>query len=364
MAEQIVTFSNSSERNRWDEFVIHSPYGHLMQTCQWGDFKAALGWRVQRLGLECQGQIIAGAQLFIRTLPGLPFTIAYIPKGPIIDLVAPSATRALFQAIHQAARYQWAAFLKIEPNLPDDTKYHHLLQQYGFRRSSCSNQPRSTLVIDLSGGEEVVLAAMRRKTRQLIRRAANMGVEVIESYASGLPEFYQVLQTTADKKGFPIHDKIFYEQAWQTFSPSQGIKLFLAKYQGQTVAAKLIFVFGRRSLHLFGGTSTQGRAVDASYLIQWHALKWAIAQGYHTSDLWGIPDEIATLVKNKQELPKENQGGLWGVYNFKRGFGGEIETYVGAYDYPYWPWLYYPMMKIFRNHSVDTLSHWLEILSR
>ncbi len=359
MSESTVNILTEVESKRWDAFVTNSCLGHLMQTSQWGDFKAALGWQVERLGLECEGQLVAGAQVLFRALPGLPYTFAYVPKGPPVNLVDEAAAAALFEAIHQLARRHRAVLLRLEPNLLNDDIHQALLQKLGFIPTRQTNQPRSTIIINLTGDEAALLARMRKKTRQLIRRAAQAGVEVIESDASGLPEFYQVLQTTADQKGFSIHDKIFYERAWQTFNPHQAVKLFLAKYQSQTVAAKLIFVYNNRSLHLFGGTSPQGRAVEASYLIQWHALKWAMAAGYH----WGIPDEIAALVKTDQEIPKENQGGLWGVYNFKRGFGGEIETYVGAYDYPYWPWLYHPVMKILESRSVDTLSHWLEVLS-
>ena len=39
----------------------------------------------------------------------------------------------------------------------------------------------------------------------------------------------------------------------------------------------------------------------------------------------------------------DRQSGLWGVYRFKQGFGGQVVRYVGAYDYVYRPalaWLY------------------------
>jgi peptidoglycan pentaglycine glycine transferase (the first glycine) len=33
--------------------------------------------------------------------------------------------------------------------------------------------------------------------------------------------------------------------------------------------------------------------------------------------------------------------GLWGVYRFKRGFGGRVVRSVGAWDYVYSPLLYW-----------------------
>lgn len=190
-------------------------------------------------------------------------------------------------------------------------------------------------MIDLAPGEENVLAAMRKKTRKLVRRAARDGIEVTEGDKNDLEAFYQVLSATSDIKDFSIHDLAFYQQAWEAFSPSGIVRLLLARYEGEVVAGKMIFLFGDRSLHFWGGTTTKGRDIFASYLIQWEAIKLAIRHGCRYTDLWGIPDEIGQMLQQNEDIPKDRQGALWGVYNFKRGFGDVIETYVGAYDYAY-----------------------------
>jgi peptidoglycan pentaglycine glycine transferase (the first glycine) len=353
------------DRDQWNAFVAQTPSGHLMQSCEWGDFKAAQGWQVQRIGVECNGQIVAGAQMLLRPLPWLPLTVAYIPKGPIVDLQDDDTTPKLLSALHQAARKQRAIFLKIEPNLPDDSNVHNVLKRCGFQPSIHTNQPRSTIVINLSGGEDAVLANMRRNTRRLIRRAARGGVEIADGEGQGINDFYRVLRSTAEIKNIPIHHMAFYKQMWEAFQNTGAAKLLLARYQGEIVAGKMMFVFGDRSMHLWGGTSHKGRDVYASYLLQWEAIKWAIARGCQYCDLWGIPDEIGEMLKKGQDVPKEGQGGLWGVYIFKRGFGGEIEYYAGAYDYVYRPLLYrLGMMVLTRNVSIDAMSGWLEKFSR
>jgi lipid II:glycine glycyltransferase (peptidoglycan interpeptide bridge formation enzyme) len=103
----------------------------------------------------------------------------------------------------------------------------------------------------------------------------------------------------------------------------------------------MVFAFDNRSMHFWGGTSDLGRQKFASYLIQWAAIQWAIKRGCRYADLWGVPDEIGEMTARGEEIPKNRQGDLWGVYNFKRGFGANIEYYLGAYDYvyirfPYW----------------------------
>jgi lipid II:glycine glycyltransferase (peptidoglycan interpeptide bridge formation enzyme) len=51
-------------------------------------------------------------------------------------------------------------------------------------------------------------------------------------------------------------------------------------------------------------------------------------------DLWGVPDEdLSTLEANFTKL----NAGLWGVYRFKRGFGGELMHSIGPWDRIYKP---------------------------
>ena len=54
-------------------------------------------------------------------------------------------------------------------------------------------------------------------------------------------------------------------------------------------------------------------------------------------DLWGVPDA------DEAELEAgftDRQDGLWPVYRFKRGFGGEIKRSAPAYIKVYNRWLY------------------------
>jgi peptidoglycan pentaglycine glycine transferase (the first glycine) len=366
MSEQVVTFSSERDRNRWDNFVINSHCGHLMQSSKWGDYKAALGWKVLRIGIECNGQIVAGAQVLLRPLPLLPMMIAYIPKGPIIDPQNQDTVVKLLSAIHRRVRSRRAIFLRIEPNLLDDSCIHTFLMNHGFQRSFKTNQPRCTLVISLSDGEDAVMSSMRKKTRKLIRRAVHEDVEVISGTSEDIDDFYNTLRFAAKAKGFSIHNRAFYGQAWRVFRETNSVQLLLAKYQGETAAAKMVFVFKDRSMHLWGGTSFIGRNTHASYLLQWEAIRWAIARGCKQCDLWGIPDEIGDMLVKGQDIPKDKVDRLWGVYVFKRGFGGEIESYVGAYDYVYSPFVYSVGTKILMRNAVtvDTASSWLERFSR
>lgn len=74
-----------------------------------------------------------------------------------------------------------------------------------------------------------------------------------------------------------------------------------------------------------------------TYLLQWEAIRWARKKGCKLYDLWGVPDYPETEL---EEHFLDRSEGLWGVYRFKRGFGGELRRTIGTWDKVYQPFLY------------------------
>jgi peptidoglycan pentaglycine glycine transferase (the first glycine) len=89
-----------------------------------------------------------------------------------------------------------------------------------------------------------------------------------------------------------------------------------------------------------------------NYLLQWEAIRWAKSLGCTTYDLWGIPDEDEEMLEAEFA---QRRDGLWGVYRFKRGFGGQLVCNVGAWDRVYAPMRYrfYRWMLLARNRMLD-----------
>jgi lipid II:glycine glycyltransferase (peptidoglycan interpeptide bridge formation enzyme) len=75
-----------------------------------------------------------------------------------------------------------------------------------------------------------------------------------------------------------------------------------------------------------------------TYLLQWEAMRWAKEQVCQTYDLWGVPDQDLRILEEK--FTKRSDG-LWGVYRFKRGFGGDLLRAAGPWDKVYQPVLYF-----------------------
>jgi peptidoglycan pentaglycine glycine transferase (the first glycine) len=82
--------------------------------------------------------------------------------------------------------------------------------------------------------------------------------------------------------------------------------------------------------------------------VQWAAIQWAKRHGATCYDLWGVPDAEEAQLEAEFERRRD---GLWGVYGFKRGFGGRVVRSVGAWDKVYNPLLYAGYAWYIRNRE-------------
>ncbi len=314
----------------WDRFVAHHPDGHVLQTSPWGGLKSEYGWRAERVGLTRRGTVQAGAQILIRRLPAGLGRLAYVPKGPVVDWGDESLLKPVMDALDRIARSHGAMAVTLEPNLPDEPQHRQGLRSLGFRPSPVGAvQPRRTLVVDISGDEEDILMAMKSKTRYNIRLAGRKDVSVRQAGAEDVSTFNALLDATADRADFGIHPPAYYESAYRLFAPRGWVQLLLAEVDGQAVAGLMVFALPPRSWYFYGASSSAHRDRMPTYLLQWEAMRWAKSLQCETYDLWGIPDQDHETLEDQFT---ERSDGLWGVYRFKRGFGGDLVRTVGAWD--------------------------------
>jgi peptidoglycan pentaglycine glycine transferase (the first glycine) len=351
------------QRDAWNAFVARESSFALLQSWEWGEFKEKLGWRVFRVAVEEHGQIVAGAQMLIKQLPLPVASVAYIPRGPIGNWLDNQVALELFTELHRIARCHRAILLKIEPPLLKDSALDLLLQQHHFHASTQTNQPCATLILDLAPDLDTILKNMRKKTRQYIGSTVRTGVVVRIGNSGDLPTLYNLLRMTGQREHFPTHDCTYYEHEWHTFAQNQQYILFMASYQDQILAVRTVHRFGKHVAEFHAGSSGKFNHLHPNYLLTWEAIKWAKAQGCHTYDLWGIPDEITQLNTEKEQPMPNCKNGLWGVYQFKRGFTQNVVCYAGAYDYVY-NWTLYGLIAnpLLSQNTRERVANWMDSL--
>lgn len=333
---------NPSMLSAWDDFVHAHPHSHILQTSAWGQLKTAFGWEAEAVRVGEQGALI-----LFRRLP-LGLTLGYIPRGPLANWNNSIAVGELMTKLDTLCRQRRAICLKWEPDLPDTPASADQLTALGFRPSPHTVQPRRTIVIDLSGSEADIRAHMKQKTRYNIGLASKK--EIVVTASADLAAFAKLMTLTGQRDGFGTHSADYYRQAYSLFQPLSQCELFMAHYQGEPLAGVMAFVLGRRAWYFYGASSNTERNRMAPYLAQWEAMRWAKAQGALTYDLWGVPDENEEVLESEFETRHD---GLWGVYRFKRGWGGALVRTVGAWDRVYHSPLYQTYLLYLRARGLS-----------
>lgn len=311
-----MSFVNEIE---WQKNIQRYPQAHILQTAQWGMLKSEFGWEPYYFKNETCAALILVKPIF------LGYNIAYIPKGPLgCDWVS------MWREVDEFCREKRCVFLKVEPDVWEEESRTAVENLPGFKTSAHNIQPRQTIVISLKGTEEEWLAGMKQKTRYNVRLAQKKNVEVVVDDRVDI--FNELMHTTGQRDDFGIHADAYYQRAFDLFSSGEMCALFTAYYDQVPLAGLMAFKRGKRAWYLYGASNEVERNRMPTYLLQWKAMQWAKEHGCEEYDLWGIPD--ATFQELEQNFTDRNDG-LWGVYRFKRGFGGEIKRSAGAWDRVY-----------------------------
>lgn len=308
----------------WDALVRTYPRPSLLQSHAWGRFKSHGGWVPARL--EVQG--VATAQVLFRRVPCTPFTLGYIPRGPLLEYADERALDLAIRALDRLARRYRAIAVTWEPPVPEGSALRsHLLARRFVPAPPI--QARSTRLIDLSRGLDAAAAAQHPKWRYNTRLARKKGVTVrAAADLDDLARWYAVMQTTAGRDRFGIHDEAYYRRWWLETAADGDTALLLAEHDGRLLAGIMIHHFAGTATYLYGASSDEGRHLMPNHLLQWEAMRWAVDRGAAIYDLFGIADS------------DDPDDPLAGVTRFKAGWGGEVVRYVGAFDRIYRPLLH------------------------
>ncbi|MCC7492572.1 MAG: peptidoglycan bridge formation glycyltransferase FemA/FemB family protein [Fimbriimonadaceae bacterium] len=310
----------------YDSFVGQHPLNDFAQAWAWGELKGRGEWTPHRYGVFAGEHLVAAAQLLLRRLPA-GYTLAYISRGPIVDLVGPAAQpwrTALFSGLQQFAQAQRAICLKLDPCLPATEP--HQLTACGCRPTPGldgrfgGTQPRYVMRLDLTPGLDQVFADFKPDYRNRIRKSEKRGVTVRLGTPADLPGFYRLLTETAARQHFAVRGPAYFEGLLADCQGACQAALLLAEREDRLVGGILCLGYGDTTWYLYGGMNDEGREHYSGYRLQWEAMQWAVARGCRTYDFRGVAPPTA------EDSP------LYGLNRFKGGFGPELVEWVGEWD--------------------------------
>lgn len=269
--------------------------------------------------------------------------------------------------------------------------YKHL----GFNLMQDTLQPRWMHVVDTDRSLDDVLKDMESKTRQILRKNEKSGIITREIERDELPLFKEIMEHTSDRREFVDRPLSYYEAMWDSLHDSGILKILIGeidfnlfeentkkeleetennlkdrtykhdnkllpmnekKYNQankkdeesierlnkqldkikdykkeygdkKTLGGILFLIYGNEVLSLYGGTDDNLMQFQSAYTIHYAGLKYAQENKYKKYNFYGITGDFR----------KENP--LFGLYLFKKSFGGVVSELIGEFDLivsPFW----------------------------
>ena len=317
---------------RYTEFVMHSPYGNLMQDRGWAYVKK--GWVGEQVYLEQNGEITAAMSIiFAPAVAGR--TLAYAPRGPVCDPYDTETIAALMREAEPVLKKHRAFLLRFDPETPYTDELIAKYEALGLhcRARNCGLhdqiQPRFNMFLPLEGKTlDELMPGFGEKTRYNIRLAARKDVTTRWAGAEALETFFRIYLETCERDGIGHRPLDYFARMMEAYGPER-CRICLAEYEGEPLAAAIALHYGRKVFYIYGASSNEKRNLMPAYAMQAEMIRWACSLGVDFYDFGGV-----------YSLQKEN-----GLYRFKEGFchAVGVTELAGEFDWvlsPFWYWAF------------------------
>lgn len=319
----------------YERFLDRSPRAVLTQSTAWAGFQKSIRGDCWRLVVEDGADVRAVCLLVRHDLPR-GYCWFYSQGGPIGDCDAadwPAVFPVLQERVRGLAREHKAVFWRIGSG----GAAFATGQLPGWRRAHASYQPEETLLIDLDRSEAEIFAEMKPKGRYNIRLAEKRGgaVRFSAGEKGDLERFYRLLEKTARRDGFRVHEFEYYRQMLKNLHPVGNACLALAEAGPDLLAAAVFTCYGGVGTYYYGASDYTKRHLMAPYFLQWEMIRAAKRRGLKSYDFLGIAPEGAAAAHPWR-----------GVTDFKLKFGGRRHKIAPELELVFKPWVYRALIAV------------------
>jgi len=298
---------NDTPRRAWDDAMRHAAW---QQGWAYGAALASPGWPVHRARIVEEGETVGHAQFSGRRL--LKFAhVATCTRGPVWSAdVGEDARREAYRLLRETIPLPKPRGIFFTPDAADEgaplraARFHQVMSPY------------STAMLDLTQHDDALMARMRGKWRNRLRRAEDAAIEVTVKMARRGSYDWLLREEEAQQRARryralpPALVPVWQEQAGR----AGDVTIATATRGGERLGAMLFLLHGAGALYHIGMTTDAGRAVNAHGLTLWRAVQALRKRGIETLDLGGVD-----TVDNP------------GIARFKLGSGATVRTLCGTW---------------------------------
>ncbi|QOR34699.1 peptidoglycan bridge formation glycyltransferase FemA/FemB family protein [Clostridium sp. 'deep sea'] len=349
---------NENNKKQYNDYIKESHQSHVYQLYEWGELKNETNWVPYRYMVYDGDTAKAAISLLKKRIPAIGKYFFYAPRGPVCSLTDYETMDFLWENISKIAKQQHVAFLKIDPGAyAGDEELHNYLTSRDFkhianRKDYKEIQPKFVHRLAVNKDEDRLLAEMSSKTRYNIRYAAKKGVVIKDDCSiDDLKEFYRLLKITANRDNFGARGYEYYVNMWNHLVKNGYGKLFMAEYEGTYIAGAFNLICGNKVWYAYGASDNKMRNKQPNSLVQWTMIKWAIENNCDIYDFGGVSGFA------------DETHPMYGVYRFKKGFGGGVTEFIGEYDLVFSK-LHYSMWDKLMPFAIKKRAQILKLLRR
>lgn len=407
-------FITNVDKDRYEKFVKSSKKCHFLQSYAWGEFaKKEKNVTPLYVGMENdKGNLVATALILKKNLP-MSKSYFYIPRGYVVDYDNFDLVKEFTLMLKKYAKENKAIFIKIDPDLiyHEEDKDGNIIvdnnntlvnkmksigfKHLGFTKNFETMQPRYTFRIDFNKSFEEVYDAFSKTTKQRIKKAEDLGVDVRIGTKDDINTFYNLMILTENRKDFITHDEKYYNSLYEIWNKDNSCDIFMGsvdldkilditnnkissikieleelpsgelsksqkskkaelekqlskleadilkysedkeKYGSKiTLSAHFIIKYGNMAWVLYAGNHNILSETYTNYLTYLNHIK------HYYEDGVKVYDQFGTIGDLRSDNP------LLGLHEFKKKFGGNYVEFSGEYDLVTNKFMYFVFTKL------------------
>ena len=337
------------------------PGSSFYQSYAWTKIKELTGWKHYFVGVLRDNKLVA-ISLIIGKKVYLDKYLYYAPRGVLLDYNDTELLSFFTKEIKKFLIKKKGVVLKIDPfieyqkhdnygNVIGDFCNRQVIdnliklgyKHHGFTTGYTDEiQLRWSYYLDINRSIEDIKKGMDQRCRRCIRKYEKYPLElVILGNDDDISDFKEVMQSTANRQNHFDRSLEYYKNLNNLLGDRSLLTIIYLdrnKYLKECTGDKLydivmndkrkkipisagVFIFDNDRLnYVYGGTYKEYMPLMAQYKMQMEMIKLAMERGLPIYDFGGISGNFTPGSEN------------YGVYEFKRGFGGKVLEYIGEFD--------------------------------
>lgn len=345
------------ELESWDARAVASPNGHVYQSREWANYRAAHGWRAWPIAFD------DGFRLLVigRPTGDRDAGAAYASRGPIPE-ADPQVTALRAAAAAALLEAEGLASLTVDGETPAGSGLGAHLEAAGFASTDEEQVSRHRMDVHLgpadtpNSDEKTIFGSFGATTRNAIRQAERHGLTVrrldagggrleeeygstelaefeqVEPYDAAamdamLQTFYGMLGSAARNSSFALTSEERFVD-WSRRAIAAGHMLYLQAEHPEDgpIAGAAFYRHGHRLTYALAGNRTEERRKypGAVPLLVWRGIQIGLDERRTIVDLGGVD--------TKSDRRKPDKGDpSYGQYQFRESFGARWLELTGAH---------------------------------